>query len=63
MDPPPPRAELQRQLQALASRHPGSHPYTLALQFQARSGRILSGQQVRQLLAEPGDQRSSPAKP
>ena len=27
--------------------------YTLALRFQAQTGRILSGQQVKQLLAEP----------
>ncbi|MCP9831011.1 hypothetical protein KBZ14_06285 [Synechococcus sp. HJ21-Hayes] len=47
------RPELSRQLQALAHRHPGTHPYTLALRFQAQTGRILSGLQVKQLLAEP----------
>ena len=47
------RPELRRQLQALARCHPGAHPYTLALRFQAQTGRILSGQQVKQLLAEP----------
>jgi hypothetical protein len=47
------RPELRRQLQALARRHTGLHPYTLALQFQAQTGRLLSGQQVKQLLAEP----------
>ncbi len=47
------RPELSRQLQALARRDPGAHPYTLALRFQAQTGRILSGQQVKQLLAEP----------
>ena len=47
------RLELRRQLQAIARRHPGLHPYTLALQFQAQTGRLLSGQQVKQLLAEP----------
>jgi len=47
------RPELSRQLQKLARRHPGAHPYTLALRFQAQTGRILSGQQVKQLLAEP----------
>jgi hypothetical protein len=47
------RPELRRQLQALARRHPGLHPHTLALQFQAQTGRLLSGQQVKQLLAEP----------
>lgn len=47
------RPELNRQLQVLARRHPGAHPYTLALRFQAQTGRILSGQQVKQLLAEP----------
>jgi hypothetical protein len=47
------RPELSRQLQALARRHPGEHPYTLALRFQAKTGRILSGQQVKQLLPEP----------
>ena len=56
------RPELRRQLQALARRHPGAHPYTLALQFQARTGRILSGQQVKQLLAEPDACRDKPAK-
>ena len=48
------RPELRRQLQALARRHPGIHPYTLALRFQAQTGRVLTGQQVKQLLAEPG---------
>ena len=47
------RPELSRQLQSLASCNPGAHPYTLALRFQAQTGRILSGQQVKQLLAEP----------
>ena len=47
------RPELRRQLQVLASRYPSAHPYTLALRFQAQTGRILSGQQVKQLLAEP----------
>jgi hypothetical protein len=56
------RPELRRQLQALARRHPGLHPYTLALQFQAQTGRILSGQQVKQLLAEPDACRDKPAK-
>lgn len=51
------RPELRRQLQALASRYPGAHPYTLALRFQAQTGRILSGQQIKQLLAEPGNCR------
>lgn len=57
------RPELRRQLQVLASRYPGAHPYTLALQFQHQSGRVLSGQQVKQLLAEPGNNRGQPAKP
>jgi len=56
------RPELRRQLQALARRHPGIHPYTLALRLQAQTGRILTGQQVKQLLAEPGDHRNQPAK-
>ena len=56
------RPELRRQLQALARRHPGIHPYTLALHFQAQTGRILTGQQVKQLLAEPGNHRKQPAK-
>ena len=51
------RPELRRQLQALASRHPGIHPYTLALCFQAQTGRVLTGQQAKQLLAEPGNCR------
>ena len=56
------RPELRRQLQALARRHPGLHPYTLALHFQAQTGRILRGQQVKQLLAEPDACRDKPAK-
>ena len=32
------RPELRRQLQVLASRYPGIHPYTLALRFQALNG-------------------------
>ena len=51
------RPELRRQLQALARRHPDIHPYTLALRFQAQTGRILTGQQVKQLLSEPGNHR------
>ena len=56
------RPELRRQLQVLASRYPGANPYTLALRFQAQTGRVLSGQQVKQLLAEPGNNRDQPAK-
>ena len=56
------RPELRRQLQILASRYPGAHPYTLALRFQAQTGRVFSGQQVKQLLAEPGNNRDQPAK-
>jgi hypothetical protein len=56
------RPELRRQLQALARCHPGAHPYTLALRFQARTGRILSGMQVKQLLAEPVNHSSHAAK-
>jgi hypothetical protein len=56
------RPELRRQLQALARRHPGLHPYTLALHFQAQTGRVLTGQQVKQLLAEPGKNRDQLAK-
>jgi hypothetical protein len=57
------RPELRRQLQVLASRYPGAHPYTLALRFQAQTGRVFSGQQIKQLLAEPGNYRKQPAKP
>ena len=57
------RPELRRQLQVLASRYPGAHPYTLVLRFQAQTGRVFSGQQVKQLLAEPGNHRKQPAKP
>jgi hypothetical protein len=46
----------------MASRHPGIHPYTLALRFQAQTGRVLTGQQVKQLLAEPGNHRKQAAK-
>jgi hypothetical protein len=56
------RPELRRQLQALARRHPDIHPYTLALRFQAQTGRILTGQQVKQLLTESGNCRKQPAK-
>ena len=56
------RPELRRQLQVLASRYPSAHPYTLALRFQAQTGRVFSGQQVKQLLAEPGNNRDQPAK-
>ena len=56
------RPGLRRQLQALARRHPGLHPYTLALRFQAQTGRVLTSQQVKQLLAEPGNDRDQPAK-
>ena len=56
------RPELRRQLQALARRHPGIHPYTLALRFQAQTGRALTGQQVKQLLTESGNCRMQPAK-
>lgn len=50
------RPELSRQLQALARCYPGAHPYTLALRFQTQTGRILSGQQVKQLLSKPANQ-------
>jgi len=56
------RPELHRQLQVLARRHPGLHPYTLALRFQVQTGRLLTGQQVKQLLAEPGDQQKQTGK-
>ena len=56
------RPELRRQLQVLASRYPGAHPYTLALRFQAQAGRVFSGQQVKQLLSEPGNHQKQPAK-
>ena len=56
------RPELRRQLQVLASRYPGINPYTLALSFQAQTGRVLTVQQVKQLLAEPGNDRDQPAK-
>ena len=56
------RPELRRQLQVLANRYPGAHPYTLALRFQAQTGRVFSGQQVKQLLTEPGNHRKQHAK-
>ena len=56
------RPELRRQLQVLASRYPSAHPYTLALRFQAQTGRVFSGQQVKQLLSEPGNHQKQPAK-
>ena len=56
------RHELRRQLQVLASRYPGAHPYTLALRFQAQTGRVFSGQQVKQVLTKPGNDRDQPAK-
>ena len=56
------RPELRKQLQALARRYPGIHPYTLVLRFQAQTGRVLTVQQVKQLLAEPGNNRDQAAK-
>ena len=56
------RPELYRQLLAMARRHPGAHPYTLALHFQVQTGRILTGQQVKQLLAEPASHYNQAAK-
>jgi hypothetical protein len=56
------RPELRKQLQALARRYPGIHPYTLVLHFQAQTGRVLTVQQVKQLLAEPGKNRDQLAK-
>ena len=56
------RPELRKQLQALARRYPGIHPYTLVLRFQAQTGRVLTVQQVKKLLAEPGNNRDQPAK-
>ena len=56
------RPELHRQLEALARCHPGIHPYTLALRFQSQTGRVLTGQQVKQLLAKPGNGRDQPSK-
>jgi hypothetical protein len=56
------RPELRRQLQAMARRHPGIHPYTLALQFQGQTGRVLSGKQVKELLAEQENHPTQPAK-
>ena len=56
------RPELHRQLQGPSRRHPGLHPYTLALRFQAQTGRLITGQQVKQLLAEPGDQQKQIGK-
>ena len=56
------RPELRKQLQALARRYPGIHPYKLVLRFQAQTGRVLTVQQVKQLLAEPGNNRDQPAK-
>ena len=46
------RQQLTRQLRALATAHPGMHPYTLALLWEQISGDQLSGRQVRQLLQE-----------
>ena len=56
------RPELHRQLQALSRRHPGLHPYTLSLRFQAQTGRVLTGQQIRQLLDEPANRSMHVAK-
>lgn len=56
------RPELERQLLALAREHPGEHPYTLALRFQARTGKILTGQQVRQMLASDQQTTSESSK-
>ena len=56
------RPELRKQLQALARRYPGIDPYTLVLRFQAQTGRVLTVQQVKQVLTEPGNNRDQPAK-
>ena len=56
------RPELRKQLQALARRYPGIHPYTLVLRFQGQTGRVLTVQQVKQLLAEPENHRKQHAK-
>jgi hypothetical protein len=56
------RPELERQLRALASRHPEAHPYTLALRFQAQTGKVLTGLQVKQLLSKPVNHPASNAK-
>jgi hypothetical protein len=36
---------------AIAGKHPGRHPYTLALLLQARYGRVLEGREVARLMA------------
>lgn len=36
---------------AVAREHPQAHPYTLALLIQHQTGRVLTGQEVRRLLA------------
>ena len=56
------RPELRKQLQALARRYPDIHPYTLVLRFQGQTGRVLTVQQVKQLLAEPENHRKQHAK-
>lgn len=56
------RPELHRQLQTLSRRHPGLHPYTLSLRFQAQTGRVLTGQKIRQLLDEPANHSMHVAK-
>jgi hypothetical protein len=46
MDP----AELQQRLTRLSKAHPGDHPYTLALKLQVETGKIITGQLVKQIL-------------
>ena len=38
-------------LQELGLKHPGKHPYTLALYLQGLTGRVITGAQAAKLLA------------
>ncbi len=54
MDP----AELQQRLRRLAKAHPGEHPYTLALRFQAETGKVITGQLAKQILQRLGQDQT-----
>ena len=54
MDP----AELQQRLRRLAQAHPDEHPYTLALRLQAETGKVMTGQLVKQILQRLGQDQT-----
>lgn len=49
---PPEPSDLPALLAALAQELPGTHPYSLALLLQARTGRVVTGREAARLLRE-----------